>query len=584
MTPDKSIRVRILVLGIAFSLMLLGITARAFHLQVLKRPFLSKKAADQYERSVRTTGFRGSIFDAGHREMAVSLEATSVAVNPKKIADLPSTAQKLARSLSMQQKAVLEKLTSDKPFVFIKRQITPREFSALKKENIDGIVFEKEHARYYPNKQLAGQLLGFSGTDGRGLEGLEFSYDTYLAGATNDFKIVTDAKGQMIDGEKPWTSDYRGFNIILTMDRRIQHFTEQALEKAVRDNQAKSGMAIVMAPKTGAVLALANHPSLNPNVFGDFDKQLWRNRAITDPFEPGSTLKIFSAAAALESGACTPHTIFFCENGAYRVGRNVVHDTHSYGWLSLQQIVKVSSNIGAVKIAENIGAKSLYDTLKKFGFGEKTGIDCPGETSGSLAPYKRWTRIDMGTIAFGQGVSVSAMQLIAAVSAIANDGVLMKPYAVQAISDHNGSIIKSFRPQEIRRALSANTARAIKDIMGTVVEEEGTGTEAALNGYQVCGKTGTAQKVGETGGYARGKYVSSFVGFVPKENPAIAILVVVDEPSKSNYGGLVAAPAFREIALQTLNYLNIVPGSSSERLTADLEVRCAGNANHPEGT
>jgi cell division protein FtsI (penicillin-binding protein 3) len=269
---------------------------------------------------------------------------------------------------------------------------------------------------------------------------------------------------------------------------------------------------------------------------------------------------IFLASAAIESGLCNSNTIFYCENGRYKVGRNFIHDTHEYGWLSLQQIVKYSSNIGTVKIAERIGKDNLYNTLRNFGFGEKTGIDCPGETVGTMSPQSRWSKIDTCVISFGQGISVSAIQLITAVSSIANDGILMKPYVVKAITDRNGRLIKNFHPQKVRTVISPETARTVKKIMQTVIDEGGTGVNAALRGYTVCGKTGTAQKVDKNGGYARGKYVSSFVGFAPAENPAVAILIAVDEPQEAHYGGTVAAPAFRKIASDTLNYLNIPPG------------------------
>jgi cell division protein FtsI (penicillin-binding protein 3) len=270
-------------------------------------------------------------------------------------------------------------------------------------------------------------------------------------------------------------------------------------------------------------------------------------------------MKIFLASAAIESGFCNPNTIFFCEGGRYRIGRNFINDTHAHGWLSLQQIVKFSSNIGTVKIAERIGKDNIYSTLRNFGFGEKTGIDCPGETSGTLSPQSRWTKIDTGAISFGQGLSVSAIQLITAVSSIANNGILMKPYVVQAITDQNGRLIENFQPQKVRTVISPETARTIKRIMQTVITEGGTGVNAALEGYTACGKTGTAQKIDKTGRYARGKYVASFVGFAPAENPAVAILVIVDEPKEEHYGGTVAAPAFRKIATDTLNYLNIPP-------------------------
>jgi cell division protein FtsI (penicillin-binding protein 3) len=321
-------------------------------------------------------------------------------------------------------------------------------------------------------------------------------------------------------------------------------------------------MAIVMAPQTGAILAMAHYPFFNPNIFGDFHRSLWRNRSITDPFEPGSTLKIFSAAAALESGASSPNSIYYCENGAYKVGKNIVHDTHPYGWLSLQQIIQHSSNIGAVKISEATGPERLFKTLREFGFGEKTGIDCPGETTGSLAPHRQWSPIDTSTIAFGQGISVSALQLVSAAAAIANNGILMKPYVVQAITAPNGKFIQKFGPQKIRRVVSQATAWILTQIMRTVTAEGGTGVHAALEGYSVCGKTGTAQKIDENGEYAEDKFIASFLGFAPMENPQVVVLVVIDEPVKQHYGGIVAAPAFKTITQRALNYLNISPKNS----------------------
>ncbi len=337
----------------------------------------------------------------------------------------------------------------------------------------------------------------------------------------------------------------------------IQYLTERALEEASVKFNAKSGMAIVMSPKTGAILAVAHYPFFNPNSFGEFDQNLWRNRSITDPFEPGSTMKIFSACAAIESGGCSPNAIFFCENGKYRIGKNVVRDTHPHGWLSLQQIIKFSSNIGTIKVSEMIGPEHIYKTFRNFGFGEKTGIDCPGETSGCLSHYNRWAKIDAGAIAFGQGVSVSALQLITAASAIANDGILMAPYIVQAITDQNGRLIKSSSPRMVRRVVSLETARTVKKIMASVTTEGGTGVNAALEGYSVCGKTGTAQKIDEKRTYSDEKYIASFLGFIPAEDPEITVLVVIDEPQGKHYGSIVAAPAFKRIAHETVNYMNI---------------------------
>jgi len=314
-----------------------------------------------------------------------------------------------------------------------------------------------------------------------------------------------------------------------------------------------------MEPSTGAVLAMAHDPQFNPNAFHRFEQSQWRNRAITDPLEPGSTLKIFNAAGAIEAGGSSPNTIFFCENGAYRIGRKIVHDADKHGWLSLQQIIKYSSNIGAIKITEMLGAELMYRTLRDFGFGERTGLDCPGETAGSLSHFQQWTPMDTAAISFGHGIAASPIQLITALSAIANGGLLMRPYLVKAVVGPDGTPVHEFQPRRVRQVVSEQTAATISNIMKTVITEGGTGTRAALNGYSVCGKTGTAQKINTDGTYADDRYLSSFVGYVPASRPAVSILVIIDEPQEDYYGGTVAAPAFRRIAQETLNYLNVPP-------------------------
>jgi len=277
-------------------------------------------------------------------------------------------------------------------------------------------------------------------------------------------------------------------------------------------------------------------------------------------------MKIFSAAAALEHGNISPHQIFFCENGSYRIGKNVVHDSHKHAWLSLQQIVKYSSNIGAVKIGQEVGARKLHRTYSDFGFGQKTGIESPGEATGSLSPYSTWSKIDTGSISFGHGISASAIQLITAVSAIANGGDLMKPFLVQEIVDPNGNFVTKFKPQKVRRAISARTATIVKNILKTVITQGGTGVNAALDGYTAGGKTGTARKLDENGQYDKNKHMASFVGFAPADNAEIAVLVIIDEPQGEYYGGIVAAPVFRQIAQQALNYLNVPPDDGTTKL------------------
>jgi cell division protein FtsI (penicillin-binding protein 3) len=295
-----------------------------------------------------------------------------------------------------------------------------------------------------------------------------------------------------------------------------------------------------------------------------YPKDAWRNRAIADAFEPGSTFKVFVAAAALDSGKCTPDKVFYCENGTYRIGRNVIHDTHSHGSLTVHDIIKVSSNIGAAKIAEFIGPQTLYDTLKKFGFGDLTGIDCPAESSGMLRDCRNWKPIENATIAFGQGVTITPIQLVTAVAAIANNGILMKPRLVEAITDVHGKIVQTFPPEEVRRVISPATAQSMKLILRSVTEEGGTGTWAVPKGYTVCGKTGTAQKLNADGNYHNCAYNAVFVGFSPDQSPELAVLVVVDSPQKHHYGGIVSAPAFREIVHQAFNYLDVPPAPGEE--------------------
>jgi len=564
----KSINLRISFIRYFFVFLFLIIAVKAVYVQIYISPWLSQKAANQYEKTLTVRGKRGTIYDSNKREMAVSTDVTSIGAYPFYIKNTGDVSASLAAALGMDQKILRLKLISRRPFIWIKRQATPREEKAVRDLNIEGIDFIPEYTRYYPNRFLAAQVLGFTGVDGHGLEGLEFYYDSYLKGEDLKLTVLKDALGKKFEEDTQNDTGYNDNNIVLTIDRTIQYITEKHLGEAVSKFSAKSGMAVVMVPQTGAILAIANFPLFNPNSFSMYKKEFWRNRCITDPFEPGSTMKIFSAAAAIESGGCTPDTIFFCENGSYRIGRNTVHDTHSHGWLSVQKIIKYSSNIGAIKIGEMIGPKSLHDTLTKFGFGSKTGVDCPGETSGSLSPYQKWSKIDAGTISFGHGISVSALQLVSAVSAIANKGVLMKPYIVQAVTDRSGEYIKQFAPQKVGQAISEKTAEIVTNMMRTVVESGGTGVSAYLEGYSVCGKTGTSEKA-EKGGYTQDDYTASFVGFLPAENPQLAIVVIIDEPQEIHYGGIVAAPAFREIAKEVINYLNIPSKKDLERLIAE---------------
>ena len=564
---NKSIRLRSGIVGFLFVLIFAVIGAKAVYIQIYRGPWLSQKAANQYERAYVSHGKRGIIYDKGKHPLAVSISVTSVAAYPAKIKDAHRASKILAKTLNINQKTIKRSLTVDKSFVWIKRHVTPREVKSTKAFSIPGIDFIPEHSRFYPNKTLAAQALGFSGIDGNGLEGVEFYYDPQLKGAKDRFRIFRDGLGKGFAAEKKISTDDSGNHLILTIDRTIQFIAESILEETVDQFSARSGMVVIMVPQTGAILALAHYPFFNPNAFRDYGRELWRNRVITDPFEPGSTMKIFSAAAALESGKIFPDSLFFCENGAYKIGADVIHDSKPRGWLSLHHIIQYSSNIGAVKLGEKMGPQYLYKTLTNFGFGTKTKIDCPGETAGSLAHYKRWSKIDIGAISFGQGISVSALQLSTAVSAIANNGILMKPHIVQTIIDPDGRTLKRFSPKRVRRVVSTKTALNVKKMMRSVITN-GTGKQAAVEGYSVCGKTGTAQKIDKNGTYALEKFTASFVGFAPAGSPEITIIVIIDEPETQHYGGIVAAPAFKKIAQRTLGYLNIPPEGQKSRLLA----------------
>ncbi|MFZ0611851.1 MAG: penicillin-binding protein 2 [Desulfobacterales bacterium] len=570
----KYLRLRVVTVGVFFGLFLGVICAKAAYLQLYRGSWLSRLAAGQYEASVKTSGKRGTIFDRRMSELAVSIQVTSIGAYPARLGDPAKAAAALSKPLNVDRGALLQSLRSKKTFVWVKRQATPREVEKVKELNLEGIGFVPEYNRFYPNKTLAAQVVGFTGVDGAGLEGIEHYYDEVLKGAETESTFLRDALGNRFVSGGGNVQDFGGKNLTLTIDQTVQFITERTLEDTVTEFEADSAIAIVMEPKTGALLAVAQYPFFNPNAYRDFKSSSWRNRAVADAIEPGSTLKIFSATAAIEFGDSSPNTIYFCENGAYRIGRKTVRDVSAHGWLSLQQIVKYSSNIGAIKISEIVGPKHLHDLLAEFGFGAKTGIDCPGESPGSLSNYRHWSRMDTSAISFGHGMAASPLQLATAVSAIANGGVLMKPYLVTTVTDQNNLVLQSFGPHRVRRVVSETTARKIGTILKTVVTEGGTGTQAALQGYSVAGKTGTAKKIGPDGTYSDDNYIASFVGFTPADDPAITVLVIINEPRKEYYGGVVAAPAFRRIAQETLNYLNVHPDLTDGQLAA---------AGSPEG-
>ncbi|MFH2057312.1 MAG: penicillin-binding protein 2 [Pseudomonadota bacterium] len=567
---NTNLRKRIMVVQILMIAAIFVLGAKSFDIQVFQAKELSLKAESDYSRLIQVTGERGEILDRRMNKLATSTAAISVTACPLKITAPAKTANQLSKILGINTNKLKNTLSSKRMFAWVARRISPDQADLIRKLNLEGIYFENDYKRFYPNREIAAQVIGFIGSEDTGLEGLEFKQNSILEGRTADIRLKRAGNGGILGLDKEKRAMLKGKSIVLTIDKKIQYLSEQALEKTVKAHLAKSGIALVMRPETGELLSIAHYPQFNPNNFKGLEKDIFRNRSVTDAFEPGSVIKVFTAAAALEKGF-SPNSIFFCENGNYKIGRSTIHDTHPRDWLSINQIIKYSSNIGAVKIGETIGDKALYQSLDAFGFGRKTQLECPGETSGNLLAYNKWSRIDAGSISFGQGISVSAVQLISGISAIANKGRLMRPMLIKRILSNKGETLKVNHPQTIRQVVSEKTADQVKQMMSLVVQEEGTGVQAAMDGYSVGGKTGTAQKaLKDQKGYSKNKYISVFAGFAPLDKPELAILVVIDEPRNKYYGGDVAAPAFKTIMAESFSYLNIAPTKDRQMIAALL--------------
>jgi len=572
---EKWTRFRIRFIGGVFILLLSVSIARAFFLQIYEQERFAHLAEKQHLKVVQLTPSRGAIYDATNSALAVSIEMDSLYAEPRNMEDPAAAAVRLAPVIGMPKEALEKKLNASKGFVWLARRLTPEVAAAVRKLDIDGIGFAKEPKRFYPNAEIGSHVIGFTGLDPEGLEGVERKYDSTLLGNTGYMVTERDALGRDIGTRgMMMKSASAGQSIALTIDKNIQYIAEKELATAVEGSRAKGGIAIVMEPQTGRLLAMANYPTFNPNLFGKFPAQALRNRAVTDSFEPGSTMKVFLIAAAIEEKVVAPNDAFNCENGVFNVGGRTIHDTHKYGRLSVGEILKYSSNIGAAKIGSRLGPERLYGYLKGFGFGAKSNIDLPGEVSGYLRNKSQWYGVDLATISFGQGISVSAIQLATAMSAIANGGTLMQPYIVEKIIDGKGNVLKSFSPLSRQKVISPETAGAVARMMEGVAADGGTGTAAAVDGFRVAGKTGTAQKADPvTKGYSADKRTASFVGIVPVDNPRLTIVVIVDEPKTSSYGGVVAAPAFSAIARQSLCYLRVAPNQPLKKKPGVIEVK-----------
>ncbi|MCE5210909.1 MAG: transpeptidase family protein [Deltaproteobacteria bacterium] len=555
----ERLKFRIIMIFIFFFILFVALISRAFQLQVLSGQKLRKLATRQHTTVLQLPPERGVIYDRNGEKLAISIMADSVCADPSKIIDPAATSRQIADILDLDGQEVFKKLSAPKSFCWLARRISPEQSALVQNADIEGIFLVKEPKRFYPNGELAAHLLGFVGLDANGLEGLERRYDESLRGKPERLAWARDAKGKklFLRVEKNETQKDENLNLVLTIDNRIQYLVETSLKEAVLDKGAKGGLAIVMDPKTGEILALANQMGFNPNNVEGLKPDMWRNRAITDYYDPGSTFKPFLVAAAMEEKVVRETDRFFCENGNYKIADRVIHEANRkrHGTLTVREILKYSSNIGSAKIAQKMGKEKFYDYIKKFGFGEKTGIELPGESAGSVRPVKNWVPVDTAMIAFGQGVSVTAIQLITAVSAIANNGVLMKPYIVRGVADQDNRLVKLYTPTTVRKVISPDVAKRLTNMLTDVVgAEDGTGKNAKMVNVAVAGKTGTSQKFDSSRGvYSSEKVRTSFMGFFPAENPQVAILVVLDEPQRDKWGGVASAPVFKKIGEQILN-------------------------------
>ncbi|HSP95657.1 MAG TPA: penicillin-binding transpeptidase domain-containing protein [Candidatus Dormibacteraeota bacterium] len=554
----RSMRQRIAAVAVLFAVLFSALALRVVQLTTVQSDGLKQRADRQHHSSVQTTATRGSIVDRFGEPLALSRDSASVYLRPREFQ--PDAVNTVARLLDMPRDVVLQRATAAAPFVWLRRQVPMEQWNKVEDLKLRGIGSEPTRQRVYPHGPLAAHVLGFTNVDGQGLEGIERAFDAELRGGVQALVVGHDAWGRQFEMGDGWGSLPRaGAHVELTIDVALQRVAEEELERAVHQFQARAGSLVALDPNTGEVLAMANVPRFDPNHIKGVGPETYRNRAVTDVYEPGSTFKAFLASAALEEQVVRPEDRINCENGHYTVGNRTIRDSHPHGVLTFADVIAESSNIGCAKVAERLGVERFGKIVRAFGFGLPTGVDLPGESGGLLRPVEKWGRIHLVTTAFGQGIAVTPLQMARGFAAIANGGDLLRPYIVKRITDDSGTVRYAATPHLERRVMSKRTARAVTELL-VGVTEHGTGKQARIDGFQVAGKTGTAQKVDPgTGRYSARDRMSSFIGFVPAENPALVILAVLDSPRSATYGGVVAAPVFKAVAEYGLARRGILP-------------------------
>lgn len=554
LTRAQKTRVALVIMG--FLMVTATLWIRLLWLQVLNPSHWVSIARQQHLQVLELKPTRGAILDRNLKPLALSIRLTSVFADPRHVKDPKSVARRLAPVLNRPVAQLEEKLSDrGRGFVWLARRIPYQAASQIRAMRLSGVDVVMEPQRVYPQGYLASHLLGFAGMDTQGLEGLELYYDRILKGEPGWRWLSRDARRRPVSAwEAPAVDPRDGLELVLTLDTAIQFFAERELDRVYHESHAKGASIVIMDPVTGEILALANRPTFDPNEFSSVPPEVRRNRAITDTFEPGSVFKVVTAALALTQGVVRPEESFYCEEGAYPVAGHVLHDHQPHGWLTFREVITHSSNIGTVKVAMRLSPDSIVEGMRTFGFGVATGVELPGEVGGTVKPASQWSKPSITAIPIGQEVTVTALQLAQAICVVANGGSLVKPWIVREIRHPSGTTVKSFKPTVIRQVISSGVARELKEILAGVVEE-GTGKLAQVPGFRAAGKTGTAQKVEPSGVYSHSNFVASFVGFVPVEDPRLAIVVVVDEPRPIYYGGVVSAPVFKRVATDALAYL-----------------------------
>jgi len=566
-----SFKTRLLSVLVVFGLCFITALGRVFYLQIIKAQYYTDKAKSQHQRTVKLEPRRGRIVDKNGRILAVSIQLESLYAKPAKIDSPSRLARLISPILNIPYHKLLVKLKSKSNFVWVKRKLTPEQSKQVKLIDIKGIGFIEEFRRYYPNGNFAGQILGYTGIDSQGLEGIENKYELLLAGKPKTYVVEKEGMYRTVPLSNIPKNKPDQYSLHLTIDSTIQHFTEKALRDGVLKSKADRGTVIALNSKTGAILAMATYPGFDPNRYQFYKREYQLNRAATSGYEPGSTFKMVTVSAALNERIITPNQKFFCEDGKYNIGKNLIRDTSPHGLIPLIQVIKKSSNICAAKIGMSMHPAKFYEYIIRFGFGKRPNSGLAAEASGRIIPPKKWQTIDHANISFGQAILVSPLQMVSAANVFANDGLFVPPYIVEYVSDKNGEILKkiinsngnviqSFGPGKKNPVVNPYVAQVVKEYLISVTQKGGTAEKAAIRGYKIAGKTGTSQIYDkQLGRYSNTRYISSFVGFAPASEPLITLLVVVEQPQTSYYGGTIAAPIFKEIVKRTLLFKDVLP-------------------------